>query len=240
MIEGVTAVSVLWEEEPRVERLLTLLTAHFPFVTVVVQEGSDATYAIAERILRPLDMLLADKHRGAGDFSMPLALQHVGTPWSFVISGDELPSSELLSSLPQAVAAMEQQGNGGAFIEFQETIEGLPFLEHGRHVRLFRTEGGWEARLHSAAPHTNTILWGTGYIAHDRSLDEIAYDYLRYLTIAERDNDAGLLRVNRNMLFRACKLVAEAKGWRFVKRYEWWPEVEARVFAHIPSAMDIL
>lgn len=238
MIDNITAVSILWEEEARAERLITTLTSHFDHVVVVVQKGSDATAAIAARLLtRPTDRFVEDEWRGAGDYSAQLALDNVTTPWTFLVSGDELPSTELLASLPSAVRIMEQQMKDGAFLEFKETIEGLPYLEHGRHVRLFRTEGGWEPRMHSAAPHGNNIVWATGYIAHDRSLDEVAHDYLRYLTIAERDKDAGLLQVNRTMLYRACSLVAASMGWQWVWAHDWWPEVERRVFNLMPSKL---
>jgi hypothetical protein len=241
MIENVSAVSVLWNEAARVEGLLTQLTAHFPEVVVVVQKSSDRTLLLAERVLRGhQDIVVEDEWRGAGDFSMPLALSHVRNEWAFVVSGDEIPSDDLLASIPDAVAQMERDRNDGAFIECQERIEGVPYVEHGRHVRLFRTSTGWEARLHSAATHENVIRWPIGHIQHDRSLNEVFEDYLRYIRIAEEAEDGNLVNLNINTIYRAANLVADAKGWKYVHAQPAWPEVERRVFALVPRSMEVL
>jgi len=230
MIAGVTSVSVLWEEAHRAERLLSCLVANFERVVVVVQECDDGTWDIARDILRRTDALVGDIWRGGGDFSMPMALANVQTEWAFVISGDEYPSEDLLDSMPEAVQLLERTGMSGAFILFRETIEGERFVEHGKHVRLFRTSGGWEARHHSSAPHENTITWQAGYIEHTRSLDEVVIDYLRKYRMMEREGLTNLFPVQVSMLQRSCTLVARAKGWDWVKAHDWWPEVEAIAF----------
>lgn len=230
MIERVTAVSVLWKEAHRARRLLSCLAANFERVVVVVQESDDATFEIAQDELKPTDVLIPDEWRGGGDFSMPLALSRVETEWVFVISGDEYPSVKLLESIPNAVRIMEHDGRSGAFIVFKETIEGQPYIEHGKHVRLFRRAGGWEARHHSSAPHENTITWPIGHIDHDRSLDEVVEDYVRKYRMMEREGDSRLFHVQITMLRRACTQTAQAKGWDWVKDHPWWPEVEAIAF----------
>lgn len=233
MIEGVSSVSVLWEEAPRARRLLSCLVNNFERVVVVVQEGGDATYEIASDVLRPSDALISDEWRGGGDFSMPLALSHVETEWVFVISGDEYPSPDLLASIPDAVAIMEREGRSGAFILFEETIEGEPYIEHGKHVRLFRKSGGWEARHHSSAPHENTITWPTGHIDHVRSLDEVIRDYIRKYRMMEQAGNTELFPVQITMLRRACTQTALVKGWDWVRAHDWWPEVRQIAFDNL-------
>lgn len=230
MIKGVTSVSVLWEEAHRAERLLSCLVANFERVVVVVQECDDGTWDIAKDTLRPTDALIGDIWRGGGDFSMPMALANVKTEWAFVISGDEYPSEDLLASIPDAIDLMERAGRSGAFIRFEETIEGQPFVEHGKHVRLFRVSGGWEARHHSSAPHENTITWLKGHIDHTRTLDEVVRDYVRKYQMMEREGRTELFPVQITMLRRACAQTAEVKGWDWVKSHEWWPEVESIAF----------
>ena len=230
MIKGVTSVSVLWEEAHRAERLLSCLVEHFERVVVVVQECDDGTWEIAKRVLRPTDALIWDEWRGGGDFSMPMALDQVRTEWVFVISGDEYPTDELLDSIPSAILLMETTRRSGAFIRFEETIEGEPYIEHGKHVRLFRKSGGWEARHHSSAPHENTITWAVGHIDHTRSLDEVVADYTRKYRMMEHEGRTELFGVQVTMLQRACTQTAAVKGWDWVKAHDWWPEVESIAF----------
>ena len=243
MIENVSSVSVLWNEAARVEGLLRRLATYFPEVVVVVQDSTDDTLLRAERTLgaaMETYALIQDKWRGAGDFSMPLALANVSNEWAFVVSGDEIPSDDLLASIPDAVAQMERDHNDGAFIECHETIEGEPYVEHGRHVKLFRASTGWEARLHSAATHENVIRWPIGHIQHDRSLNEVFEDYLRYIRIAEEAEDGNLVNLNMNTIYRAANLVAEARGWKYVHAQPAWAQVERRVFAHVPRSIEVL
>lgn len=238
---NVTAVSILWNESDRVAPLVSTLGTWFESVVIVVQKSDDDTLIQCQRILNsPTHHVVEDEWRGAGDFSMPLALDRVITPWVIVISGDEFPDIELLRSLPDATAALESDGLDGAFINFTETIDGIPYTEHGRHVRLFRPEGGWEARLHSAASHENVGIWPIGVIHHERSLTEVIDDYLGYLTIAEKDGDANLINVNRATIIRACETVASVRGWEHVRSLPDWPLVERRVFKYLTTGMEII
>ena len=75
----------------------------------------------------------------------------------------------------------------------------------------------------------NTSYWGGhGYIRHDRTLDEMMQDYLRYW-------DKGLGHQgwedhNRLMMYHACSGTAAQKGWDYVRSFPWWPQVEAIAF----------
>lgn len=255
LIENVTAVSVIWREGHRIAGLLEVLVKHFTNIVVVVQESDDNTLDECRRILTgPHHKVIEDEWRKGGDFSMPLALSHVDTEWTFVISGDEMPDYELLTTMPKCVEVMEQGGNSGAFLNCKEWIDGIPYFEYPSHVRLFRTSGGWEARHHSAAPHENTIQWPFGNYLHVRTLDEVCKDYLRKLHMMEEEFEAAIKRddradaqrlanlanVNRTMLYRACKQTAEVKGWRYVWNHEWWPEVDRIVFSKLDSGVTIL
>jgi hypothetical protein len=239
--ENIAGVSVIYNEERRVAPLTATLGTWFDEVVVVVQKSTDKTLDIARKILNaPTHKVIEDAHRGAGDFSMPTALAAVTKPWVFVLSGDEMPDIELLRSLPDLTTALERDGLQGAFIEFEEKVDGVPYIEHGRHVRVFRPEGGWEARLHSAASHDRVGIWPIGVIHHERSLSELIIDYLGYLAIAERDGDAGLVDVNRATIMRACETVAESKGWAYVRGLKEWPMVEQHVLRYLRTDMDIL
>lgn len=237
-----TAVGVYWNEAHRIEALARQLVDNFDEVVMVVQESSDDTLAICQRVLTgPRHHVVEDEWRGGGDFSMPLALTHVTNEWVFVISGDELLDDELLASLNDAIAACEAGNYSGTMIRCEETIDGIEYVEHGAHVRLFRAAGGWEARHHSAAPHVNLMpgVWPRGAYVHTRTLEEVWGDYLRKLTMMEREGDP-LAAHNRKTLFIVSKLVAEHKGWAYVKSLPQWAEVERRVFSYVPSNVSVV
>lgn len=239
-----TAVSVVWNEGQRIAPLASTLGMWFSNVVIVVQKSTDDTLRIARKTLdsHPGATVVEDEWRGGGDFSMPLALSHVTTDWTFVISGDEFPSLDLLQSLLDAIAACEEGGYSGAFIRFHETIDGVEYFEHGQHVRLFRTSGGWEARHHSAASHDNLLpyAWPVGHIEHTRSLDEFYADYLRKLSMMEAEGNEQLALHNRYTIFSVSNLIAGAKGWRYVWGRPQWDEVERRVFAYAGTPMEII
>lgn len=241
--ENVTAVSVVWNEAQRIAPLAAELGMWFRNVVVVVQKSDDDTLALARKTLnQPTHHVIEDEWRGGGDFSMPLALSHVKTPWTFVISGDEMPDLELLRSMPDAIAAMEKGGYSGAMIRCEETLDGVKYVEHPAHVRLFRTSGGWEARHHSAASHENLMpgIWPQGCYIHTRTLEEACVDYLRKLSMMENEAHVELANHNRYAIFVMCNTVAEEKGWRHVWALPQWPEIERRVFAHVDTGLEVL
>jgi len=243
MITNCTAVSVVWKEGHRIEALLDLLAAHFQNIVVVVQESPDETLDIARRVLTgPDHKVVEDEWRGGGDFSMPLALSHVETPWTFVISGDETMDAALLRSIPDAIRQMEKGGYSGTMIRCEEWIEGVKYVEHPAHVRLFRTEGGWEARHHSAASHENLMpgIWPLGQYIHTRTLAEVFEDYLRKLRMMESEGLTNLADHNRYTLFTVANLVAGAKGWKFVRSLPLWDEVEAQVFNRVDTGLVVV
>lgn len=68
-------------------------------------------------------------------------------------------------------------------------------------------------------------------MTHQRSLDDIATDCLRFFRVANMDPTGAVAAMVRWQLRRACVQVAEAQGWTYVKSHDWWPEAEAIVFA---------
>jgi hypothetical protein len=234
MITNVTAGGVYWNEAHRLPELLGILKVHFSHVVVVIQESTDDSLAIARRMLdRRGDRVRTDEHRGAGDPSFPILCQTVETPWTFVVSGDEMPSADLLVTIPRAITAATMDRRDGVWVQFHSTIEGIDFTnEQDRHLRLFRNAVGWPAAiLHSRPMTENTMLWPIGYISHDRSLDEMVEDYLRYLAMG-RDS-APWTAHNVQMLRGACESVAEHIGWTDITTRSWWPEVRAAAFGGI-------
>ena len=234
VIEGVTAGGVYWNEAHRLPRLLALLKEHFEQIVVVVQESTDGTLEICKDLLdRPGDRVREDAHRGAGDPSFPMMLQTVTTPWTFVVSGDEWPSIDLLRTIPTAITAARMDHHDGVWIKFLSTIEGIEFTnEQDRHLRLFKTAVGWpQSMLHSLPAAQSTMIWNVGHIRHDRSLDEMVVDYLRYISLG-RDS-AAWTNHNTMMLEAACSGVARHKGWPYVTSRSWWPEVRDIAFGGV-------
>ena len=222
---------------------MRLLVDNFAEVVAVVQKSDDDTLDICRSILTgPNHHVIEDDWRGGGDFSMPLALSHVTQPWTFVISGDEVLDDDLLRTLPDAIEACERGGYSGAFIKCLEYLDGVEWVEHRWHVRLFRTDGGWEARHHSAASHENLLpyVWPIGNYIHTRTLEEACDDYLRKLSMMEAEGDTTLADHNRYAIFAMCSTVAQQLGWRHVWRLPRWTEIERRVFDAAPTTMEVL
>jgi hypothetical protein len=232
MIENVTAGGVFWNEAHRLPSLLRLLIQEFSHITVVIQESTDASLEIASQLLvGKHDVVLTDEHHGAGDPSYPLLLANVSTPWTFIVSGDETPSADLLDTLSIAVEWAEDNDLEGLWIPFRSTIEGFDFTgEQDSHLRLFRTSVGWpRAKLHSRPMTDKTAPWRLGYISHDRSLDEMVEDYLRYLELGKDNVD--WTRHNTMMLHDAVSKVAERRGsWSEIFERPWWPQVRDLAF----------
>lgn len=223
----ITCAIVAWNEEARLPALLAHLRPYFNKLAVGVQKGTDRSAEIAAEWA---DILVYDDHHGFGDATFgPRLLPQVMTTWTFKVDCDEWPDEDLLDTLGQAVAYAEDHDYEGVWVPFHSAVEGQEYEEQHSHLRLFRTSLGWPAMLHSRPPAERSMLWNVGYVRHDRSLDEMMQDYLRYWHIG-RGND-GWETHNRAMLAGACASSAAAKGWDFVQSFPWWPEVEAIAFA---------
>lgn len=229
MIDDVTAGGVFWNEAHRLPKLLMLLKATFANVAVVIQESTDDSLKIAQSMLGDRSVRV-DRHHGAGDPSFPMLLRSIKTPWTFIVSGDEMPSQDLLDSLPEAVLFADRLNLDGLWISFRSSIDGYDFTsEQDGHLRLFKTSLGWpNAKLHSGPKTDRVGPWIVGHISHDRSLDEMMRDYLRYWEMGK--GDAGWEAHNRLMMHDACAKVADLTSWEYIKSHEWWPEVKAIAF----------
>lgn len=218
---------VAWNEEDRIEPLLEYVRPFFSTIGVVVQKSTDRTFEIAARYA---DVLATDEHRGFGDASFgPRLLNQIRTKWTLKVDCDEFPSQSLLESLSSATWYADKVGADGVWIPFRSSVEGIEYNEQHSHLRLFQTGLGWPALLHSRPMTNNTFLWTEGHIRHDRTLDEMMQDYLRYWRVGL--GNAGWEAHNRLMMYHACKGTAEVKGWDQVMSYPWWPEVEAIAFS---------
>lgn len=222
----ITAALVAWNEAPRIEALLKHLRPWFDTLAVAVQRSTDGTEDIAAR---HADTLVFDDHRGYGDATFgPKLLPQVRTRWTLKVDCDEWPDEELLGSLAHVTWYLDDRGLDGAWIPFHSAVEGLEYTEQHAHLRLFATKVGWPATLHSRPMTSDAIYWPHGHIRHDRSLDEVARDYLRYWHIGR--GNAGWEAHNRVMMFEACRGTADALGWEFVQSFPWWPEIESIAF----------
>jgi len=224
----ITAAMVAWNEEARIEKLLAYLRPYFDKLAVGVQEGTDATAAIASEWA---DVLVFDEHRGYGDATFgPKLLPQVTTPWTLKVDCDEWPSEDLLESLSTATWFAESQGLNGIWVPFRSAVDGQEYTEQHSHLRLFQTRVGWPGSLHSRPMTEATTLWNVGYFRHDRTLDEMMQDYLRYWHVGR--GHAGWEAHNSAMMYYACLGTARAKGWDYVRAFPWWPDVEAIAFVN--------
>lgn len=217
---------VAWNEEERLEPLLKKVRPYFEQIVVGVQESSDATLEIAKAWA---DRVVEDAHQGFGDATFgPLVLPRVRTTWALKLDADEFPSDDLLSSLSNATWYAENVARTkGVWIPFRSSVDGIEYEERHAHLRLFHAAAGWPAMLHSTPPIDDGVLWGTGHIRHDRSLDELVRDYMRYLS--KSNGNSGWIAHNEMMIRSACTGTAGVKGWDYVQSHEWWPQVEAIV-----------
>lgn len=226
--DGITAGMVLWNEARRLPALLDALQPWFEHIVIVVQESTDGTLQIAQARQRPGDQVVADKHRGTGDASMPLLVRTIRTDWSFIVAGDEMPDEGLLGSLWHAAWSADQERAEGVWVEFESIVEGVPYTEQHGHLRLFRTRIGWPSTMHSRPTASRELWWPRGRIRHERSLDEFLTDYVRYFGMS--NGNPSWIAHNRQMLHDACVGVAAVKGWEFVHQMAAWPEVKAIAF----------
>ena len=222
----ITVAMVAWNEQARIGRLLEHVRAYFDTIAVVVQKSDDETARIAREYA---DIFTIDIHRGFGDASFgPVLLPLVKTPWTFKIDCDEWPSEDLLTSLSSATWYAEHHGLDGIWVPFHSSVDGIEYEEQHGHLRLFRTDVGWPGTLHSRPMTERTAFWRTGHIRHDRTLDEMMQDYLRYWDAGR--GHASWEEHNRLMMYWACLGTARVKGWDYVRAFSWWPQVEAISF----------
>jgi glycosyltransferase involved in cell wall biosynthesis len=228
VIRNITAGMVVWNEGHRLQTLLDTLRPVFEHIVIVVQESTDDTLDIALQGRRFTDKVIRDEHRGTGDASMPRLMARIETQWTFIISGDELPSADLLASMQEIVEVAQRNGADGVWIPFRSIVEGVEYNEQHGHLRLFHTSLRWPDTMHSRPTPKHEMEWDRGYILHERSLDEMMQDYLRYWRLGQ--GNKGWEDHNRLMMHDACAVIAEHKGWDFVKSFPWWPQVEAIAF----------
>jgi hypothetical protein len=223
-----TAVSVVWNEEARIGRLLSRLQPYFRHIVVCVQASSDRSLEVARDMAREGDAVIQDVHRGFAEASAHVVAPAVQTAWAFVVSADEWPSDDLLDSVRTIVAYADRHGYQGVWVPFLSTVEGVPFEEQRGHLRILRRELGWSPTMHTRPEATRSLWWPRGHIDHDRSLDEMVRDYLRYLDLG-RGNPLWE-RHNTLMIRSACGTVAARHGWDYVTAHPWWPEAREIAF----------
>jgi len=219
----ITFTLVAWNEEERLGALLDHVRPYFERLVVGVQASGDDTLAIARGIA---DVVVEDDHRGYGDATFgPKVLPQVLTPWTLKVDADEWPSEDLLKSLSNATWWADHSAHTrGVWIPFRSSVDGIGYDEQHSHLRLFHTDAGWPAALHSRPPIQDGVLWQTGHIRHDRTLDELVQDYLRYLD--KSGKNAGWIAHNKMMIRSACEGTASVKGWDYVMGHEWWPQAQ--------------
>lgn len=234
----ITPAIVVWNDPDRLWRLLKRIRPFFETIAVNVQcdnprdPGDDETFAAAEEIA---DILVTSKVAGFGDATFgPDLLPRIKTKWTFKIDADEVPTDDLLRTLSWATWCAEHSFDtprDALWIPFRSWVEGQEYEERHAHLRLFETRLGWPAMLHSTPPSKRNALWQVddGYFLHERSLDEMMQDYLRYYRLGLANS--GWTEHNRLMMRSACSGVAAVKGWAFVKNHAWWPEVLAAGYA---------
>jgi Glycosyl transferase family 2 len=223
-----TVVSVIWNEEARIGRLLGRLQSYFLRIAVCVQASSDRSFEIARNMAREGDVVVADEHRGFAEASAHVLAPAVQTDWAFVVSADEWPSDDLLDSVRTLIGFADRHGYQAVWVPFRSTIEGVPFEEQHGHLRILRRELGWSPAMHTRPRAARSFWCPRGHIDHDRSLDELVRDYLRYLELG-RGNPLWE-RHNTLMIRNACRTVAARHGWDCVIAHGWWPEVRGVVF----------
>ena len=227
----VTFAGVYWNEEPRLRTLLELVRPWFTNMVVGVQRSDDATLEIAKGIA---DIVVEDQHHGVAEPTFSKVLQKVRTPWVFIVSGDELPSEDLLGSFQAMLDFTTTAPNlrtDGFWIHFRSTIDDHDFTsEQDGHTRVFKSNLRWPTTMHSGPQASSVAVWNTGYITHARSLDEMVHDYLRYF---EKGRGNKQWEAHNSMMMReACRGVARYRGWEYVQSYDWWATVEAVAFTN--------
>ena len=232
--DDITLLIVAWNEEERIGALLDHLLPWFSHSVICIQESTDRTYEVVTEKVRVaesrLHRVLTDAHWGHGDKSYPRMVREAYTRWCFVVSCDEWPTLDLLQSLETATAAadLDRRTDQAIWVPFRSWIDDLEVEgEHG-HLRLFKTLVGWPETLHSRPMTTRALWWPFGCIEHRRSLDEMMRDYLSYFKVGR--GHKGWDAHNTAQMHDACQFVANAKGWEYVRNFEWWPQIESIAF----------
>lgn len=236
--KDVALVGAFWNCAERAERLLTAMRPWFRTIAIAVQESPDDTLEVVRSIA---DVAVPDKWHGHGNISFQKAINAVKTPWCFLISDDEFPSDDLLAGF-QEMLDLAGNKTQGFWFHFRSTIEGFEFTrEQDNHLRLFRTRWGWPPTIHSRPmiPMEQTRFWPkeSGHIRHDRSLDEMAQDYIRRYEIGK--GNSAWENHNRRMLHSACIAIGRLKGVDFVKSFAWWPDAERLSFSSSTLEADV-
>jgi hypothetical protein len=231
-----SAVSVIWNEEARIGKLLARLQPYFSRVVVCVQKSSDRSLQIARAMAREGDVVIEDEHRGFAEGSAPIVAAAVPTLWGFILAADEWPSDDLLCGIRTITGYAERHEYDGVWVPFRSTIEGIDFEEQGGHLRIVRRRLAWPGGMHSRPKTRRSLWWPYGRVDHDRSLDEVVRDYLRYF---EMGRGSPLLeRHNVRMIHDSCSAVAARFGWDYVTAYEWWPQAREVAFARARQHLD--
>ena len=223
----VTFCGVYWNDADRVGRLLERMRPWFANVLVGVQASPDSTLEVCRRFA---DGVIEDAHRGYCEPTLSRVVASVRTEWCFVVSADEMPDRDLLDSFQAMVDhAAGDSTIDGYWIRFISSIDAVEYpSESDNHLRFFRTRLGWPITMHSRPDAAHAEFWTTGRIRHDRSLDEMIRDYLRYFELGR--GDAGWEAHNRLMIHDACAATARHKGWPYVRAFDWWPEAATVAF----------
>jgi hypothetical protein len=223
--KDVTFAGAYWNCGPRLEKLLKFVRPWFKTIIAVVQESPDNTLEVARKYA---DVVIEEPWMGRGDPSIHTAVEKVKTKWVFVISDDEMPTTELLHSFQDLVDELKAKGREGAWLHFASTIDGIDFTrEQDQHLRFFAPHVGWPSTQHARPMTDNTIQWrpAGGQIHHDRSLDEMITDYLRRYELGRRDATPDQQAHNQRMMRSAVEAVSRTKGEEYVTGFEWYPEV---------------
>src|SRR5512139_456348 len=222
---SVTFCGVYWNCADRLDALLEYARPWFKRIVVGVQTSPDNTLEVARKWA---DKVVEDKWHGRGDPSIQKVLNAVGTPWAFLISDDEWPSEDLLFSFQDLSEKLVADQLNGAWIHFKSSIDGFDFTrEQDNHLRFFSPLLTWPPTPHSRPVTSLTLHWPTGFVSHDRSLDEMMLDYTRRWKLT-KEGGWGATQIqahNERMMQGACNAIAERRGWSYVTSFPWWSDV---------------
>lgn len=226
----VTFVGVYWNDPDRVYKLLQYVRPWFTHMVVGVQTDDPTHDLTLDRARRWADETVVDRVAGHCEPTIGKVLYRVKTGWSFLVSADEWPTEPLLMSFQDMLNEAANSRLDGFWIRMLSSIEGVAYpSEQDNHLRVFRTALGWPTTLHSRPNAGRSEHWRPdAMLLHDRSLDEMMQDYLRYFEIGR--GNKGWEDHNRLMMHDACEATAKHYGWDRVTQYDWWPEVLAIAF----------